>query len=356
MYLAIQRNWGEVTSLQATIPDLSLYTRLCNKVSLAVFGKKYNGNHCIVNSLLYGYYFNRALIDKQFDILFAPAASTELACVKTSIPIIYAIDATFSGIIDYYTAYSGLSGLSIKEGNWIERSSLNKSSLIISASSWAKNSAIKSYWINENKIEIVPMGANINEIPDREVVKRKRKSDKCRLLFLGVDWERKGGPIAFDTLLHLIQKGIAAELTVCGCVLPPSFDHHSLHVIPFLDKHNPKQREKLIDLLKESDFLFLPTRADGFGIVFCEANAFGVPVIATDTGGVSGAVTDGENGYLLPLSATGNDYAELISEIFSDDKRYYDLVQSSRETFDKKLNWDSWAASVRKIIWEKLQL
>jgi glycosyltransferase involved in cell wall biosynthesis len=356
MFSAIQKHWGEVTSLQATIPDLTFLTKICNKASLAIQHKKYNVNHCLVNAWLYGRYFNHILAGKDFDIIFAPAASTQIACVKTSMPIVYAIDATFSAIVDYYAAYSGLSGISIKEGNWIERAALNNASLIISASPWAKQSAMRSYFIEEQKIAIVPLGANLDEIPDEEVVKTKKKSNRCRLLFLGVDWERKGGSIAFDTLLHLERTGTAAELIVCGCIPPSRFKHPGMHVIPFLDKNNHQQRFSLFELFKTSDFLFLPTRAEGFGIVFAEANAFGVPAIATDTGGVSGAIINGENGYLLPPSATGEQYAELISKIYSDDVSYYNLIRSSREAFNKRLNWDSWAQSVREIICEKLRI
>lgn len=84
----------------------------------------------------------------------------------------------------------------------------------------------------------------------------------------------------------------------------------------------------------ESDFLLLPTRAESYGIVFCEASAFGIPSITTDVGGVSGVVHNGKNGYTLPYSANGHDYAHMIAEVWSDEKRYSELSLTSRNEFD----------------------
>ena len=89
-------------------------------------------------------------------------------------------------------------------------------------------------------------------------------------------------------------------------------------------------------------------------MVFCEASSFGLPSIATNTGGVSGAVTEGENGFMLPPSAGGVEYAELIAGIYRDDQRYAQLVQSSRALYESKLNWDAWGMTVTKLIYEML--
>jgi glycosyltransferase involved in cell wall biosynthesis len=121
-------------------------------------------------------------------------------------------------------------------------------------------------------------------------------------------------------------------------------------VIPFLDKNDKVQSKELNNLFLKSDFLLLPTRSEAYGVVFCEANAFGLPVITTDTGGVSSVIESGKNGFMLPINAKGIDYAKLIKDIYMDDEKYYGLVLSSRETFEEKLNWDSWAKTVCKLI------
>src|SRR5207248_5141279 len=141
---------------------------------------------------------------------------------------------------------------------------------------------------------------------------------------------RKGGEIAFETLIELEKLGIEAELIICGVVPPPEFTHKRMTVIPYLNRKEEQQRREMEELFETSDFLFLPTRGEAYGMVFCEASSFGLPSITTNTGGVSGAVRDGENGYMLSPDARGPEYAELIARIYRDDRHYGELVKSSR--------------------------
>src|SRR5581483_5051131 len=175
---------------------------------------------------------------------------------------------------------------------------------------------------------------------------------QCRLLFIGTNWERKGGPIAYETLLKLEEMGIQATLTVCGSVPPAHISHERMTVIPFPDKNDEQQRKMLEQLYIDADFLLFPTRNDCYGIVVCEASAYGLPVLASATGGVPGVVREGENGFLLPYEADGAAYAALIAEVYADDRRYAELVRSSRVTFDTLLNWDAWGNAVKSLIAE----
>ncbi|MBI3812200.1 MAG: glycosyltransferase family 4 protein [Nitrospirae bacterium] len=290
------------------------------------------------------------LIQERYDLVFAPGAATEIAFLDTDVPIIYLSDATFPLLHNYYPKFSNLLKTSIRDAYRIEELALKKAALILYPTEWAANSAVSDYHVDKAKIHVIPFGANFDKIPNREVVLKREKSDLCRLLFLGVDWERKGGDIAFETHLELEKLGIRSELIICGCIPPQEFLYERMTVIPFLDKNHPGQRQRLAELFLASDFLMLPTRNDCYGIVFCEASAFGLPIITTRTGGVPGVVTDGQNGYMLPLNARGVEYAKVISSIFHDDRHYSRLVRASRRIYEEKLNWDSWGAAVRNLL------
>ena len=93
----------------------------------------------------------------------------------------------------------------------------------------------------------------------------------------------------------------------------------------------------------------MPTRADCSLLVGSEANAYGVPAITTDTGGVPEIIKDGINGYCLPYSADGNTYAALIAELFINVEKYKELISSSRQRFDDHLNWQKWSESFDEI-------
>ena len=185
--------------------------------------------------------------------------------------------------------------------------------------------------------------------PGRGVIFEKEKNGVLTLLYLAVEWERKGGRIAFEALQHLHEAGIKARLIVCGCIPPDSFRHPDMEVIPFLNKNKKEDHDRFVHLLSTSHFLILPTRADCSLLVACESNAYGMPAISTDTGGVSDVVKDGINGYCLTYEAGGDRYAALIAGIYTDRERYHNLIVSSRKRYEDELNWDKWAERFRGI-------
>jgi len=349
---ALQKHCGDVCYLGPVKARAERLGKFYNSLAKRFLGKRYDHTHSLMLAKNYAEIFQAKLAAEPFDIIVAPAGSTEIAFLETDIPIIYLSDTTFALVNDYYPEFSKFLQTSVYQANLIEKQAIAKASLILYPSETAKESAVKDYDANPEKVYYVPFGANVDieNLPNRDAVLAKRKSSVCRLLFLGVDWQRKGGEIAFETLLDLERMGIPAQLTVCGCVPPKGFKHPALTVIPFLNKKDPAQRTEFSRLLLNSDFLLLPTRSESYGIVFCEASAFGLPSITTDTGGISGAVANGENGFRLPLEAPSSVYAEKIAEIYQNDAYYYHLVRSSRDVFEKKLNWDAWGINVQKLM------
>jgi glycosyltransferase involved in cell wall biosynthesis len=222
---------------------------------------------------------------------------------------------------------------------------------LIYPSTWAARTAIEHYKAELGKVHCIPFGANFEEadIPPRAAALRHSLERGIALLWVGVDWQRKGGAIAYDCLLELLNHGVDAELVVCGCVPPDRYRHPKLKIIPFLSKREPVQRRKLSQLFLDANFFLFPTLADATPLVLCEASAHGLPSLARNTGGVGGAVTDGENGYLLPPDATGKQYAEKIQTIVQERSIYDSLVRASRRTFEERLNWDAWGRAAKPI-------
>ena len=347
---ALQKHCGKITYFQPLFPcwRQKKIERIMMRATQLLLKKQYTYNFILAHS--YAKAGARWLESQTADIIVAPAGVIETAFLETDIPIILVEDATFGQLTGYYPEYSNLLKRSIFERDTIQDRALKKASAVIYSSAWAARSAIEDYGADPRKIHVVPFGANLDVVPLEEVVLARKKSERCCLLFLGVDWVRKGGDIAFETLLKLEELGIQAELIICGCTPPKGVVHERIKVIPFLDKNDKKQRKELDRLLMLADFLLLPTRAEAYGLVFCEAAAFGLPVIATNTGGVSEIVREGENGFLLPYEAPGEAYAEVIAKLYRDDNRYAQLIRASRAAFEERLNWDAWGSAVRQIL------
>ena len=291
-------------------------------------------------------FFSKKLVEHKIDIIFAPCASTEFALLKTDLPIVYLSDTSFNQVRDYYGWWTDLSAYSIKESNKIEKMAMDKSKAIIYSSRWAADYAINYYNIDPNKINIIGFGANL-ETPG-QVSFIKDYNNTITFLFLGVDWIRKGGDIALKTVEKLAEIGYNVKLLVCGCI--PPVNSKVMEVIPFLNKNNQEDNLKLQRLLTESHFLFLPTRADCTPIVFCEAAAYGLPIITTDTGGVTSIVENSVNGFTLPFKATVQDYVDTIKYLLNTPEKIMAISISARTKYETELNWDVFGEKFQDLI------
>jgi glycosyltransferase involved in cell wall biosynthesis len=309
------------------------------------FHKRIEGKNTAVEFLkAYAKYFSRQveneLKKKKFDLLFAPAAPQLIAYLQTPVPVVFLTDATFQQIQGYYQAWQNFAPSNISEGIEVDKKAFQQAAHNLLASEWCKSSAINDYGISEKKISVVPLGANLDHPP--LFVEEKKREGVCRLLFLGVEWERKGGPLALETFRQLRKMGLHASLHIIGCTPPVDVSDKGITVIPYLNKNIPAEQEQLNAILQQTHFLLLPTRAECAGVVFCEASAYGIPSIATDTGGVKTYVRDGVNGYALPMNANGEVYAKEIYTLFENFDDYRSLSYTSRKLFEDELNWERW--------------
>src|SRR5260370_18533824 len=158
----------------------------------------------------------RAIAQHSFDVIVAPTSITEIAFLETDIPVVLLEDATFALLHNYYHLYVNIPKRALRQLDAATNTALKKASLLVYSSAWAAQSAIKDYYADPQKVHVVPMGPNFANLPGHEIVQQTKKSERLRLLFVGVDWQRKGGQIAFETLLKLEELGIQAELIICG--------------------------------------------------------------------------------------------------------------------------------------------
>lgn len=282
------------------------------------------------------------------DALVSPG-TIPVAHVRPGIPLLVWADATFAAMVGYYPGWDRLSPLTLRHGNALERHAVRRAEQLVFASEWAAASAIADYGADPEKVHVVPFGSNlpIEHGPDDvRVWLDERPRDRCSLLLVGLDWERKGVETAIGTAVALNDAGLQTTLTVVGAVPPAGFA-----VPPCVEITGPLPRgPALLALYREAHFLLLPTRSEAFGIVFCEASAFGVPSVASDTGGVPSVVTDGRNGRLLPPGASSADYAAAITELFSDVDAYRRLGLSAYREYEQRLSWATSGARVRELL------
>ncbi len=354
-YLAqsLQKYCGDVSF----IGPLSAFSemlmgRLTHKSAQLFLHKNFAFRHTYAVSKRYAKVADMRLAGQSFDVIFALSGATEIAFLQTDIPIVLVEDANFAVLRGYHQHFSYLLESSAYQIDDIQKRGISKADMILYSTAWAARAAIEYYHADKQKTHVIPFGANLEKVPTKEKVLARQRSDQCRLLFVGVNWERKGGDIALETLIALEKLGIMAELTICGCLPPKGIAHPRMKIIPYLDKNDEDQRRKLEKLYMQSDFFLLPTRNECFGVAMCEANAFGLPVITTQTGGVPEVIRNGENGFILPYSAKGEHYAEIIARTYRDASHYNHLVRASRAAYDERLNWDAWGIATKNVLME----
>ena len=329
---------------QYTIGENKLFSFIQN-VYQKIFNRTFNQHHFFLKSWIASKRLEKKLKKENFDALFVPTYATEIGFLNIKQPIVYLNDATFHQLINYYPAFSGLGYLSKKITAALEKKVLQKANAIIFSSEWASQHARDFYHISPKKIFTVKFGANL---PIPEVLTPKNYLGKIKFLFLAVNWERKGGAIAYETIKILHDKGYDVELQIIGC--NPNIQESFVKIIPFLNKNNSDDLAQIQQHLLNSHFLFVPTRADCTPIAFCEAAGYGLPVISTDTGGVSATVEHQKTGLLLPIQATANDFAEKIKTYLDHPNEIEQLSQASIIKYKNELNWENWGKEINNII------
>ena len=170
------------------------------------------------------------------------------------------------------------------------RATLRGATALLPWSSWVAGSLADDYGVDRDRIEVVPPGVDL--LIWRPIERERTSYEPVRILFVGGDFERKGGAMLLQAFAAL-PAGSAELHIVTRSPLEASAGvvvHRGM---------TPNQPE-LVALFGSSDVFVLPTIAEAFGIVAIEASASGMPVVATRVGGLADVVVDGETGYLMP--------------------------------------------------------
>ncbi|HEY7955315.1 MAG TPA: N-acetyl-alpha-D-glucosaminyl L-malate synthase BshA [Polyangia bacterium] len=84
-----------------------------------------------------------------------------------------------------------------------------------------------------------------------------------------------------------------------------------------------------VEVLQGADAFLLPSASESFGLAALEALSCGVPVVASDVGGLAEVITDGETGFLRPLGAV-DQMAEAVLRLLRDEPLRLRMSQAAR--------------------------
>jgi glycosyltransferase involved in cell wall biosynthesis len=154
------------------------------------------------------------------------------------------------------------------------------------ASHWTADSLIGDYGVPPERVAVVGFGAN--HLP----ASAEREWSPPRFLFVGIDWERKGGPQLLRAFARLHEAIPQATLDLVGG--HPPVDQDGVRAHGELSKSRAQDRRLIGELFARCTCLVVPSLIEPFGIVYVEAGSSGLPSIVSGAGGAGDIVgTDG---------------------------------------------------------------
>lgn len=156
---------------------------------------------------------------------------------------------------------------------------------------WVRDSYVNDYGVSPERIDVLPVGTDLALWRPLATAGADRAGRPMRILFVGYEFQRKGG----ETLLRAFRALPPGTAELHLVTRPPAPEGEGVFLHAGLQPNSPE----LVRLYQTADVLALPTEADTFGIVAVEAAAAGIPAIVTAVGGVASIVEDGVTGFVM---------------------------------------------------------
>jgi len=164
---------------------------------------------------------------------------------------------------------------------------------VLVASTYTKQTLVEN-GVAAHRVQVVPYGIDSQAFPARNVAPVNKK---MRVIFIGSMVQRKG----LSYLLEAVQQlRDSVELVLCGRGFmdePLIRQYQGSHI---LVKRNLSQQE-MVQEMHQADIFVLPTLSEGFAHVILEAMSCGLPVITTGNSCAPDVITDGQEGFVIPV-------------------------------------------------------
>jgi glycosyltransferase involved in cell wall biosynthesis len=322
-----------------------------------------------------GQFLSERLKNSETDVVVC-LGSSMIPYLETDKPVVLWHDSTWFGLQDLdFPEFKRQHPLLFE----LDQSTFDKTSLVAFAADWLRDQTLTCYEVLPDKVQVVPFGANLDPLPPDNVARfiANRAPNPCTLTFVGVEWERKGLPLAHAVAGRLNAMGLDTVLNVLGCSVDvPGLKRRIAHAagfrsyseierfkilfnrtdyvnrIGFLDKDDPEHISRFVNIISNTHFLIHPASFECFGIVMAEANAYGVPVLATDQYGPKTVVRNGINGHLFSEREFVEAAADFIYTAMMDYESYKNLAHSSYNEYRDRLNWSASVNRLKNLITE----
>lgn len=222
-----------------------------------------------------------------------------------------------------------------------------KSSTEIASTSYVMKKQTQKF-VADKKINITPFGINLNKF---KIVDKKTKKETINIGTIktltekyGIKYLIKAVKILLDRLYEedLLELKTQIRLTIIGegkqkedlINLSKKLDISSITTFVGLIPH-----KKVPEYLNSFDIFCVPSLQESFGVSAIEASACGLPVIASDVGGLPEVIEDKVTGYIVPSKDAKKLADKLYNLVINKEKRE-NLGEKGRKRVEELYNWN----------------
>ncbi len=209
---------------------------------------------------------------------------------------------------------------------WIHAKILNAQISVLGLTDNVITQIKRDYNVPSNKLKKVQLPFSCDL--DIFVSSQERKDNEIRLLFVGGDFQRKGG----DILLDWFKKYNKPELKMTMVT------NHPLEKYPGITVENNVQygSSKHVEIFKNQDIFVLPTNCDSYPSVLGEAACAGLAILTTKYAlGASEVIENGRNGYICDSQ---EELLEKLIMLTRDKNLISSMKQNSRMLMENKFS------------------
>lgn len=291
--------------------------------------------------------FSRAIEDLEkttrFDIIHFTDARESFLC-KSKTPIIGNINDTYSADlkkIGYYKKYYQ---------DWLQRwvyyclvhnlekRYLSKLDHIIANSNFTYET-IRERYPDSKKLSICYKSVDKHRYSS--ILQRKFSGaftkDKPVVLFVGGNMQRKGVGTLIESAPKVIEHFPNIEFIIVGndrALKKMKEKCSNLNILSSFKFPGWLSQDQILDLHKLATIFVMPSLTESLGVAILEAMASGIPVIATNVGGIPEIVQNGENGILVPVDSP-MDLSSAIIQLLSNEELQKRYAKAALDTLDK---------------------
>jgi starch synthase len=224
-----------------------------------------------------------------------------------------------------YPPWFRLSENTAREWYSLETELYTHASLIFTTNENARRSFIQHYGIPAERVRVV--GAGVDQVHEHP----EKSYDEQTILFVGIDFERKGGPTLLKAFGDVRRQLPRARLLIAGPRPGPAQDG-----VDWLG--HIADRQWVNQLFSESTIFALPAMCDPFPGAIREAMSHGLPVVASHVDGIPEMVEEGATGYLVP-SGNVDLLAESLRNLLESPRCCAELGGAGRARVQKQFLW-----------------